>query len=111
MTDTPSPVLLDVEPNSITMIFELDPALLANPDGTPSVDGAKDLDRLIAELRRRADVNAAALAAEAAAPKTATGRKRKSDPLIDAAMASIADKPVEELSLDDLGVPDLSGNP
>lgn len=110
MTDTPPTTpLLDVEPNSITMLFDSDPAIFTAPDGTPTPDGAVQLDRIIAEFRRRADTQAAALAAEAAAPKTASGRKRKADPLIDAAMAAIADKPIEELSLDDLGVPDLSG--
>lgn len=90
MTD--APLLSNVDPNSITAIVDNDPYLL----------GAPDLDRLIAELRRRADVNASEAAAAEAAPKTTAGRRRKANPLIDAAMAALADKPVSELSLDDL---------
>lgn len=96
MTDIgPIPIasLLDTSPESIQEIFDADPAL------APDVN----LDRLVAEIRRRTDIAKAEAAAEAAAPKTPSGRKRKADPLIDAAMASIADKPIDELSLDDLG--------
>lgn len=99
MTDEP---ILNVEPDSITALFDRDPALFAGPDGNPSPDGSRELDRLIAEYRRRADVNAAEAAAAEAAPKTASGRKRKPDALVDAAMAALADKPISELSLDDL---------
>lgn len=100
MTDQPP--ILDVEPDSITALFDRDPALFLDPNGQLSLDGSKELDRLIAEFRRRADVNAAELAAAEAAPKTASGRARKPNALVDAAVAAIADKPVSELTLDDL---------
>lgn len=95
MTDTP---LADVDPNSVTLLFERDPLLLKDEPG--------QLDRLVAEFRRRADVAAAEEAAKEAAPKEKAKGKRGprtgTGQLIDLAVAALADKPVEELTIDDL---------
>lgn len=97
MSDTASatqPVIADlslVDPDSLTRLFEGDPSLLPDPD----------LDTLISELRRRADVNKANAAAEAAASKPAR-KKSSKNVIIDAALSALSDKPVEELTLDDL---------
>lgn len=93
MSESP---LLSTNPESITALFERDPA-----PGGPVSDA--DIQRMIVELRRRADINASEKAAAEAAPKTAKGgRRRASNPLVDAAIAAIADKPISELSLGDL---------
>lgn len=90
-SETDSP-LEEADPNSVTALFDRDPSVLPNAP----------LDQIIAELRRRADVEAARIAAEAAAPKTPKGRKKKGDDLVDMAAAALADKPIEEVNLDDL---------
>lgn len=93
MSEPTSP-LEAVDPNSLTLLFRADPAVL--PDAK--------FDALIAEFRRRADV-AASEAARIAAEGEAKKRKPRSDKgkIVDAAIAALADKPVSELSLDDLG--------
>lgn len=90
-TQPPIADLSLVDPDSLTRLFEGDPSLL------PDVD----LDTLISELRRRADVNKANAAASALEAKPARKKSAKGV-IIDAALAGIADKPVEELTLDDL---------
>jgi len=91
MSDAPQSPLADTDPDSITALFDRDPTLLEKVD----------LDRLISEMRRRADRYKAEAAADAAKPKQAKSRGSRGQ-LVDAAMAAVADKPIEELSLDDL---------
>jgi hypothetical protein len=86
--------LASVDPDSVTALFDADPALL----GTDGPNGP--LDRLITEMRRRADVAAAEAAAASVTPKTR--KKSKTTQLGDAAIAAIIDKPVSELSTADL---------
>jgi hypothetical protein len=80
--------LAAADPNSITLLFDADPSLL--PNGS--------LDRLIAELRARAESNAASEAAAAAKPKKPTVR---ATPSSSPALQALRDKG-NDLSLDDL---------
>lgn len=93
MTDTAASPLADVNPNSLTELFAVDPSTVA-----PVV-----FEKLILEFRRRADERAAEAArieaegeAKKRKPKTEKGR------IVDVALAAIADKPVSELQLGDL---------
>lgn len=91
MSEENSP-LEEVDSNSVTLLFDRDSSVV------PDVD----LDVMIDELRRRANVEAARLAAEAAEPKARPKKKGSKGELVDLALASLADKPTDELSLDDL---------
>lgn len=78
-----------VNPDSITALFDKDPTEVSEAQ----------LTQLIVELRRRADVNAATAAAKEAAPKTKAPRvKAPNTP----ALQALADKPIEEVTVDDL---------
>lgn len=94
MTDTPPTNPLEtVNPAALTALFDMDPATIERPQ----------LDAVIAELRRRADASASEAARKEAAPKATTAKRKKagSSP-VTPAEAAIADKPVAELTLDDL---------
>lgn len=87
MTLEPSPLLAS-SPDTLTALFEADPTTLTD---------AKLLD-LIRELRRRRDAFAAQEAAEAS-----KGKSRATRPgVIPAAVAAALDKPVGEVSIEDL---------
>lgn len=99
MPDTPTPEetpvspLTTVDPASLALLFDEDPHLLPN----------QSLDAMIGELRRRADAHLAEVAREQAAPKTKARRPRAgSTPVTDLSTAIAADKPVSELTVDDL---------
>lgn len=98
MTDLPTPEelvspLATVDPASLALLFEEDPALISN----------QSLDAMIGELRRRADAHQAEVAREQAAPKTKARKpKAGSSPVTDLSSAITADKPVSELTVDDL---------
>lgn len=86
MTD-PSP-LLTTSPDALTLLFDADPTTLTDAD----------LDALILELRRRRSVFASDEAAKAAA-----GRKARVKPTAASVAApQTLDRPVTELSLEDL---------
>lgn len=86
---------------ALNPIESTDPAaLVALFDADPSTIPAADLDRLIAEYRRRADVNKAEAAAAAAAPKPT--RKTKVTRETTPEAQALADKPIGEVSVDDL---------
>jgi hypothetical protein len=83
---TTSSPLASTDPDSIVLLFETDPSTLSDAD----------LQTLVAELRRRRN---AFVQEEAVKSSTARPRALKtSDPVI----AEKLDKPVSELSLDDL---------
>jgi hypothetical protein len=89
MTDAaPSPIA-EVDPDSVTALFDRDPLTL---------DDAS-LDRLIDELRSRADSHKAAKAREDAAPKAERTRAVKT---ASPAAQALRDKPIAEVALDDL---------
>lgn len=91
MTDTP-PLINPIEsadPAALVALFDADPTTI--PDAS--------LDALIGEYRRRADVAKAEAAAAQAAPKTPR-KKAARDPGL--TTAAVADKPVAELTVDDL---------
>lgn len=81
--------LADADPNSVTLLFLADPSVLP-------VD---NLDRLIAELRARADIHVAEEAAKAAKPKATRTKPTAPKSIIDAALR---DKPISAVSIEDL---------
>lgn len=92
MTDiAPSNPISALDPDSVTLLFDTDPNLLA----------PVDLDKLIEELRARARTNAAELAAKEAEPKT-KAKRTKAELTSDPVTQALRDKPVSELSLGDL---------
>lgn len=97
--DTPSPAALEASPIAAVDLDSVTALFLADPTTVPRVDRV----RLVTELRRRADVAAAERAA-AEADGAAGKRKPRTQRggLIDAALAAVNDKPVSELTLDDL---------
>lgn len=87
-SDTP---LATVDIDAITALFDADPVTHTDAD----------LNRLIGELRRRADVAAAERAKAEAEPKTKRPSKKRGVAVSPEA-AALADKPIEELTLSDL---------
>lgn len=83
----PSP-LLAVDPDALSILFESDPLTLSDAQ----------LTALVTELRRRRNEFAAQEAAKALKPKATRTRAQPQSP----ASAAALDKPVTELSLDDL---------
>lgn len=97
MTDLPPPTnpLETVDAASLVLLFDMDPATIERPQ----------LDSLIGELRRRADASKAEAARKEAAPKaTAKRKKAGTNPVLSPADAALADKPIEEITLDDLDI-------
>lgn len=87
MTVEPSPLLAS-SPDTLTALFEADPTTLTDAS----------LTTLVRELRRRRDAFAAQEAADASKGK---GSRTKPG-TIPAAVAAALDKPVGEVSIDDL---------
>jgi hypothetical protein len=88
MTDLPPSPLEGVSPDALTVLFESDPLTLTDAQ----------LLSLISELRRRRNEFTAAEAVKALKPKTTRTRATPQSPAASAAI----DKPLTELSLDDL---------
>lgn len=86
MSDLPPTPLAEVDPDSITRLFEADPLDLTD----------EEIENLINELRRRRVV----FLAKEAADKPA--RARVKPEVLTAPEAAVADKPFTELTLDDL---------
>ena len=85
MTDSP---LLTTDPTSLDRIFSADPLTLADAE----------IERLVAELRRRRNAFLAEEAAKSLAPKRT---RAKAEPQ-SSAQAAQFDKPANEVTLDDL---------
>lgn len=87
MTDTAANPLLATNIDSVTALFDRDPLTLTDAE----------LDRLIGELRSRADAHKAELARKEAAPKASrTKTVTSSDP----AAQALRDTPVDQLDFD-----------
>ncbi len=86
MTDSP---LLQADADSLTVLFESDPLTLTDAQTLTA----------ITELRRRRNVFASEEAAKALAPKKT---RTKAQPAANASQAAQLDKPIGEVSLDDL---------
>lgn len=88
MTDAPASPLLAVDPDALSILFEADPLTLSDAQ----------LTALVTELRRRRNEFTAQEAAKALKPKATRTKAQPQSP----AAAAALDKPVTELSLDDL---------
>jgi len=90
VTDQPAPdsLLLTTNPDAISALFQADPLTLSD----------SDLDALVLELRRRRSEFLSAEAAAQAKPKAT----RAKAPALPSPEAAQLDKPLSELSTDDL---------
>jgi len=85
VTDTP---LTSTDPASLDLLFSSDPTTLSD----------REIERLVLELRRRRSEFLSSEATKALAPKKT---RAKAEPQ-SAASAAALDKPLSEISLDDL---------